>query len=140
MKETPVFRYLDTRTAVPVVTRMTACRVQRQRDSTAIYGNRTTGNGNQQVSFARLLSRPTKCLTLLDRHMKEVILRPKRNNMNFFAEASHDRFPLARTRHSYKYAYSGRPPLSSSSLFNHLSALQSCPIPSKLPNTLSLCA
>jgi len=39
-----------------------------------------------KLAFVRLLSRPTKRLALVDRHMEEDILCSKRNNMNFFAE------------------------------------------------------
>ena len=55
----------------------------------------------------RLLSKSTKCPSLLDRRMKEVILRPKKEQHEFLCRkllmlsASH------RTRHSYKYVYSG---------------------------------
>jgi hypothetical protein len=48
---------------------------------TALYGNGIVENGNQQT---RLLT--NKVPTPLDRLVKEVVLRSKTNDMDFFAE------------------------------------------------------
>jgi hypothetical protein len=66
---------------------MTRVTAQRQRDSIGFMEIGLPEMETNKLAFARLLSRPTKCLTLLDRHMKEVTLRSKWNNVNFFAES-----------------------------------------------------